>query len=164
MSISRFQRIKGPDDQPNPPPQRFVTLKKFQRPPNSPVAIIPMHTRHVRMKKHRPVRKSHERQGVANQAFPVEGPQNLAARFRRHHKQRRRLYFKVFLAPNFPLQRNASLKLLDARALSDDDPRAHRPLRASAGLPAVPFSARFAVSQNSSMCSRELSASAFPLL
>src|SRR5271167_1455778 len=109
MGISYFKRIKRPNDQANPPPQCFLALIEFQRPPNSTVAIIPVHTCHVRMKKHSPVNKSHERQRVSDQPFRVERSKNLPARFLRHHEQRCRLDFEVLFAPNLSLQRSAEI-------------------------------------------------------
>src|SRR5271167_402965 len=163
MGISYFKRIKRPNDQANPPPQCFLALIEFQRPPNSTVAIIPVHTCHVRMKKHSPVNKSHERQRVSDQPFRVERSKNLPARFLRHHEQRCRLDFEVLFAPNLSLQRNAALKFFNTLTFSNDDPLAHQTLRASIDFRESLFSARFAVSQNSSICSRGTSASAFPL-
>src|SRR4029077_8425825 len=122
-----------------------------------------MNSGHVRMEKYRPVCKSHNRQRVSDQPFAVESPQDLPPGFLCHHKQRRGLDFEVFFAPDFLLQCNASLKLLDARAFSDDDLPSHHALRASIDFRESPFSARFAASHNSSICSRGTSASAAPL-
>ena len=101
MRVSILKRVKRPNDQPNSPPQRFFALKKFQSPPNSPVAILRKHARHVRVQKNRPVSKSDKRQGVANQTFSIERAQDLPARFLRHDKQSRRLDFNVRLRPKF---------------------------------------------------------------
>ena len=86
MSISNFKRIKRPNDEPNPPPKRIFPLKKFQRTPDAPVAILAEHSRHVRMQKQRAISKSHKRQGVTDQTLPIERAQNLPSRLLRHHK------------------------------------------------------------------------------
>src|SRR5271170_196 len=163
VGVSYFQWIKRPKDEPYPPSQCLFALKKFQRPPNSLVAIFRKHARHVRMQKYGPISNSDKRQGITDQSLPVERAQNLPTRFLRHNKQSRRLDFEVVFSPNFPLQRNAALKFFHPCAFSDDDPFAHQTFRAPANFAAAPFSARFAVSQNSSIRSRGTSASAVPL-
>src|SRR5271170_5789272 len=121
MSVSNLKRIKGPNDQPNSPFKSLFPLKKFQRTPNATVAILAKYARHVRMQKQSPMSKSDERQGVADQTLPIKGTQNLPARFLRHHKQCRGLDFQVVFPPNFPLQRDATLKFFHPSAFSDDD-------------------------------------------
>src|SRR4249920_1476769 len=163
MPISCFQRIKRPHDQTNAPPQSFFSLKQFERPANTPVAIRTVHSRHVRMEKNSPVGESHKRQREADEAVAVEGAQNLPSRLRSHDEERRGFYLDVLFAPDFLLQVDTPLKLVNSGAFSYEDLLAHQALRASAFFSEASLSARFAASQYSSICSRGTSASALPL-
>src|ERR1700719_5078568 len=85
--------------------------------------------------------QTHHRQRVTDQPLAVKGPQNLPSGNRRHHKHRHRFHFQVRFAPNFALQLHARLILLQRRALSHHDTRAHRFCAASrsSGCPTLGF-------------------------
>src|SRR5271163_961497 len=114
------------------------------------------------MQKNRAFAESSHRQRKPHHSLAVERAKNLPAGFRSHDEQRHRLDFQILFPPDFLFQCNAAVKLFNTRAFSDDNPLAHQALRPSAATLKAPLSARFAVSQNSSICSRGTSARAFP--
>src|SRR5438105_1906030 len=155
VRIPEFERIKSPLNQPDPAAQRLFALKKFQHSTNTPVAIFVLHSGHVRMQVRGAVAQAHDRQGIANQAAMLERAKHLAARMRRHHKQRGGLDFQVRLTPDLPLEFHATMELLQRLELAHNDVSAHlRACAFSSSLASDFPSASFAASHSASISSR----------
>src|ERR1700687_4085596 len=100
VRIARFQRVKGPFNQPDSAAKRFFPLKELEHSTYSLIAILLEHAGHVRVQERRAISHAGDGQRVPRKLRTGKCAEDLTTGMRGDYKHRRRFNLQILLAPN----------------------------------------------------------------